>query len=242
MSGKLPYIPPRRVVEIVMAITVMSAVVVLVGRYFERHSWELEYPEPVSVGAPGRPIASEADVFRISHDELGVLPAFRSVTSAHVRSLDMSQHVRFLCLRPTLILCVLRVSRTLAERGTASSLETEDTLPSIGTASSLETEDTLPSALKGIVVEPVEGRTGPGDETFYIALRTSDRTDYLYRQIGTRTFPLGLRRSAPDLTQYPCTSCHQGQKIIGNGEVPPVAVPLPMLDPEPSVVPGVGAS
>ena len=227
MSGKLPYIPPRRVVEIVMAITVMSAVVVLVGRYFERHSWELEYPEPVSVGAPGRPIASEADVFRISHDELGVLPAFRSVTSAHVRSLDMSQHVRFLCLRPTLILCVLRVSRTLAERGTASSLETEDTLP---------------SALKGIVVEPVEGRTGPGDETFYIALRTSDRTDYLYRQIGTRTFPLGLRRSAPDLTQYPCTSCHQGQKIIGNGEVPPVAVPLPMLDPEPSVVPGVGAS
>ena len=26
------------------------------------------------------------------------------------------------------------------------------------------------------------------------------------------------------------------------GEVPPVAVPLPMLDPEPSVVPGVGAS
>ena len=26
-----------------------------------------------------------------------------------------------------------------------------------------------------------------------------------------------------------------------HGEVPPVAVPLPMLDPEPSVVPGVGA-
>ena len=30
--------------------------------------------------------------------------------------------------------------------------------------------------------------------------------------------------------------------LQGNGEVPPVAVPLPMLDPEPSVVPGVGAS
>ena len=28
----------------------------------------------------------------------------------------------------------------------------------------------------------------------------------------------------------------------GRLEVPPVAVPLPMLDPEPSVVPGVGAS
>ena len=29
---------------------------------------------------------------------------------------------------------------------------------------------------------------------------------------------------------------------ISEHEVPPVAVPLPMLDPEPSVVPGVGAS
>ena len=30
--------------------------------------------------------------------------------------------------------------------------------------------------------------------------------------------------------------------VAGSSEVPPVAVPLPMLDPEPSVVPGVGAS
>ena len=30
--------------------------------------------------------------------------------------------------------------------------------------------------------------------------------------------------------------------LTPTGEVPPVAVPLPMLDPEPSVVPGVGAS
>ena len=33
-----------------------------------------------------------------------------------------------------------------------------------------------------------------------------------------------------------------GAPILGRLEVPPVAVPLPMLDPEPSVVPGVGAS
>ena len=31
-------------------------------------------------------------------------------------------------------------------------------------------------------------------------------------------------------------------RVPPKGEVPPVAVPLPMLDPEPSVVPGVGAS
>ena len=32
------------------------------------------------------------------------------------------------------------------------------------------------------------------------------------------------------------------EAIEALSEVPPVAVPLPMLDPEPSVVPGVGAS
>ena len=32
------------------------------------------------------------------------------------------------------------------------------------------------------------------------------------------------------------------EKSERRSEVPPVAVPLPMLDPEPSVVPGVGAS
>ena len=32
------------------------------------------------------------------------------------------------------------------------------------------------------------------------------------------------------------------QALANELEVPPVAVPLPMLDPEPSVVPGVGAS
>ena len=32
------------------------------------------------------------------------------------------------------------------------------------------------------------------------------------------------------------------ENVVSSSEVPPVAVPLPMLDPEPSVVPGVGAS
>jgi hypothetical protein len=83
--------------------------------------------------------------------------------------------------------------------------------------SSFETEDTLPSALKTIAVEVVQGRTGPGGQPFYIALRTPDGADHLSRQIGTRTFPLALRMNSPDLTQYPCTSCHQGQEIISNG-------------------------
>ena len=37
-------------------------------------------------------------------------------------------------------------------------------------------------------------------------------------------------------------SADPGTGVNATNEVPPVAVPLPMLDPEPSVVPGVGAS
>lgn len=86
-----------------------------------------------------------------------------------------------------------------------------------GIPASLETEDTLPSALKTIAVEAVQGRTGPGGDTFYVALRTPDGAGYLSRQIGQRTFALGLRVNSPELSQYPCTSCHEGQNIIGDG-------------------------
>jgi len=86
-----------------------------------------------------------------------------------------------------------------------------------GPPASFETEDTLPSALKAFAVEPVQGRTGPGGEIFYVVLRTPDGADHLSRQIGQRTFRLGLRLNSPDLTQYPCTSCHAGQEVIGDG-------------------------
>ncbi len=88
--------------------------------------------------------------------------------------------------------------------------------PGQGVPASFETEDTLPSALKGVRVEAVQGRTGPGGETFYVALRSSDGRDHLSRQIGQRTFQLGLRRTSPDLTQYPCTSCHEGQEDVSS--------------------------
>lgn len=90
-------------------------------------------------------------------------------------------------------------------------------MPDLGIRASLETEDTLPSGLKTIAVEPVRGRTGPGGKTFYVALRGPGEAAYLSRRIGQRTFPLGLRVSSPDLTQYPCTSCHEGQGIMGDG-------------------------
>ena len=52
-----------------------------------------------------------------SADSQGLARLARGSYGGDFHSLSQSQHVRFLCLRPTLILCVLRVSRTLAERG-----------------------------------------------------------------------------------------------------------------------------
>lgn len=87
----------------------------------------------------------------------------------------------------------------------------------VGIAASLETEDTMPTALKMVDVELVSGRTGPGGEEFYVARRGPGGADYLSRRIGQRTFALGLRVSSPELTQFPCTSCHEGQGIINDG-------------------------
>lgn len=87
-------------------------------------------------------------------------------------------------------------------------------LMDVGIPASLETEDTLPSGLKTVDVEPVRDRTGPGGETFYVALRGPGGAGYLSRQFGQRTFSIGMRMTSPDLTQYPCTSCHEGQDVV----------------------------
>ncbi len=82
---------------------------------------------------------------------------------------------------------------------------------------SFETEDTVPSALLSIPVELVEGRTGPGGRPFYVARRTASGATHLSAQIGTETFRLGLRVRQPELTQYPCASCHQGTDLVVDG-------------------------
>lgn len=80
---------------------------------------------------------------------------------------------------------------------------------------SFETEDTLSSALMGVATEPVQGGwTGPGDEPFHVVVRSRSESTYRYRQIGRRTFYLGLRLGEPEVIHDPCTSCHQGQGIV----------------------------
>jgi hypothetical protein len=67
-----------------------------------------------------------------------------------------------------------------------------------------------PGELTTVAGETVIGRTGPGDQEFEVALRSPGAATHLSRQIGTRSFELGLRVRQPELRQYPCASCHQG--------------------------------
>jgi hypothetical protein len=71
-----------------------------------------------------------------------------------------------------------------------------------------------PGALRTVASARVVGRTGPGGQPFDVALRTQDVRSGHARRFGTRTLALQLRTRTPDLTQYPCTSCHMGRKIV----------------------------
>ena len=70
-----------------------------------------------------------------------------------------------------------------------------------------------PGALGFLAAEPVIGWKGPGDLPFEVTLRTADPITALARRFGTVTMRTSLRARAPDLGQYPCTSCHLGRAI-----------------------------
>jgi hypothetical protein len=70
-----------------------------------------------------------------------------------------------------------------------------------------------PGALTGVQGVEVVGRLGPGEQPFEVARRTPDAPDQLSRRIGVETFDLALRVRRPELTQYPCTSCHLGEAL-----------------------------
>jgi len=82
---------------------------------------------------------------------------------------------------------------------------------------SFETEDTVLSDLASIPVEAVRGRTGPGGDTVFVALRTAEGASHLHRRIGRERFDLARRVRSPALTQYPCSSCHAGQDVVPGG-------------------------
>jgi hypothetical protein len=77
------------------------------------------------------------------------------------------------------------------------------------------TQDALePGALRSVQSEPVGGWNGPGGRAFAVSLRTAARESGHARPFGSIALSIGLRNQSAGLTQFPCTSCHAGRRVI----------------------------
>jgi hypothetical protein len=71
-----------------------------------------------------------------------------------------------------------------------------------------------PGVLATVQAVPVQRWKGPGDKPFEVALRSAAPEAGHSRQFGTINLPVALRNRAAAISQYPCTSCHQGRKVV----------------------------
>jgi hypothetical protein len=71
-----------------------------------------------------------------------------------------------------------------------------------------------PGLLGAVQSIPVKGWKGPGGQPFEVALRSAAAEGGIARTFGTITLPIALRTRAASISQYPCSSCHQGQKVV----------------------------
>lgn len=96
-----------------------------------------------------------------------------------------------------------------------------DRVQDSGLAADAPTANREPGALKTVASAPVRGWTGPGEQPFEVALRTSEHQPGHARRFGSVTLQTALR--ARPLQQYPCTSCHLGRKLVMAGKRVPDA-------------------
>ena len=75
-----------------------------------------------------------------------------------------------------------------------------------------------PGALMTVRSGPVEGWTGPGGRPFEVSLRTATMESGHARHFGVVNLSIVLRNRSATLTQYPCTSCHQGRRVVPTDE------------------------
>jgi len=71
-----------------------------------------------------------------------------------------------------------------------------------------------PGVLATVQAVPVERWKGAGDRPFEIALRSAAPEAGHSRQFGTIDLPISLRNRTASISQYPCTSCHLGRKVV----------------------------
>ena len=71
-----------------------------------------------------------------------------------------------------------------------------------------------PGALATVQAVPVERWRGPGNRPFEVARRSAAPEAGHSRMFGTITLPIALRNRTAAISQYPCTSCHLGRKVV----------------------------
>lgn len=109
-----------------------------------------------------------------------------------------------------------------AERHNADSGDSTAVPAGAKTATAAPTALLEPGALKTVAGAVVQGRTGPGNQPFEVARRTPHPPAFA-RQFGSVTLGIALRVRTPDLTQYPCTSCHMGSGMRASAQRVPDA-------------------
>jgi hypothetical protein len=71
-----------------------------------------------------------------------------------------------------------------------------------------------PGVLSTVQATPVLRWKGPDQRPFEVALRSAAPEAGHSRTFGTITLPIALRTRGAGISQYPCTSCHQGKKVV----------------------------
>lgn len=100
---------------------------------------------------------------------------------------------------------------------TADSQDAHDAAPArveVDSARAAAMSRREPGALATVAAAPVHGRTGPDGRPFEVALRTPDTRAGHARSFGRRALQVQLRTRSPNLTSYPCSSCHTGERLV----------------------------
>jgi hypothetical protein len=74
-----------------------------------------------------------------------------------------------------------------------------------------------PGMLPSVAASPVQDLKGAAG-SFEVTTRTETPASAHARRFGTITRPTSLRDRAPNVGQYPCTSCHQGRQLVMRDE------------------------
>jgi hypothetical protein len=95
----------------------------------------------------------------------------------------------------------------------APASESPDARPDAGALDTTRRPALDPGALAMVPTVSAVDWTGPGGKPFEVARRTRDPAAQA-RRFGTQTMPIALRTGAPSVSQFPCTSCHLGRRMV----------------------------